>query len=111
MPAVAYREVAVKPKTESAEIDELQRLLIRACSSIAELIDVRAKQRYARELRIARQTVVHAQRLLDEVIALEDILKPQPRPGTGLVVDRQAEAPEVRRARYLERALPCGLKR
>jgi hypothetical protein len=58
-------------------IYDLLKLHIDAWGRLAELIDVCTKQRDAGNLKVARETFVQIERLLAEVTALEEIVKPK----------------------------------
>jgi hypothetical protein len=61
------------------DIHDLLKLHIDAWGRLAELIDVCTKQRDAGHLKVARRTFVQIERLLDEVTALEAMVKPTDR--------------------------------
>jgi hypothetical protein len=54
-------------------------LLTQAWFRLAELIEVCAKQRDAGNLKVEQQSLVRAQRVLDEIALLEEMLNPKRR--------------------------------
>jgi hypothetical protein len=72
--ACQERHKAVQRKTPAT--GEFQELLIDAWVRLAELIDVCAKQQEVGSLRLGQETFVRAQRLLDELTALEQMMRP-----------------------------------
>jgi hypothetical protein len=63
----------------TVEKKELHELLVDAWVRLAELIEVCAKQREQGNLKVDQQTFVRAQRVLDEIAALEDMMRPTQR--------------------------------
>jgi hypothetical protein len=75
---------------EPREIDDLLKILIHSQSRLTELLEVCTTQRDAGELRVFQQTTVQAERLLDEIRALEEALVPKP--PEGLIFARSSAA-------------------
>jgi hypothetical protein len=68
-------EVAMKKETrEPREIDKLLKILIHSRSRLSELLAVCTTQRDAGALKVLRESTVQAERLLDEIRALEATL-------------------------------------
>jgi hypothetical protein len=75
---------------EPREIDDLLKILIHSRSRLTELLDVCTTQRDAGQLRVFQQTTVQAERLLEEIRALEETLGPKP--PEGLIFARSSAA-------------------
>jgi hypothetical protein len=71
MPTV--EESAAKPR----DIHDLLKIHIASWGRLSELIQVCIKQRDAGDLKIAHETFQHAERLRDEITALEEMVKPK----------------------------------
>lgn len=67
-----------KKGRKGPEIHDLLRLHIDTWSRLAELIEICTKRRDAGDLKVTRETFTHAQRLRDEVAALEEMVRSKP---------------------------------
>jgi hypothetical protein len=68
-------------KGEPRNLSELMGLLTHSNGRVAELIDICSKQRDVGKLSVVEGTLVHAQRLLEDIRALEHILVPDLSPA------------------------------
>jgi hypothetical protein len=66
-----------KQGEKQPDVHDLLKLHIESWGRLSELIQLCVKQRDAGDLSIARQTFLHAERLRDEITALEEIVRPK----------------------------------
>ncbi len=75
-PILATVPTADKPEAKDRDIHDLLKIHINSWGRLADLIHLCIKHRDAGDLKIARQTFQHAERLRDEITALEEMVKP-----------------------------------
>jgi hypothetical protein len=76
---LAVMPTAKKSAAKRSDIYDLLKLHIESWGRLSDLIHLCMKQRDAGDLKIARKTFQHAERLRDEITALEQMVKPKPR--------------------------------
>jgi hypothetical protein len=78
-PILEAMPTAKQSPAKTRDIHDLLKIHIASWGRLSELIQVCIRQRDAGDLKIAQETFQHAERLRDEITALEEMVKPKQR--------------------------------